>query len=416
MAYTLLSALGKSLAGGQSWSSIDLGNMSFASVIDDYSTVYAILHNPFLTGPVSLNLADIVPSITNQAQTFNAYLAALGAQALPTSASVPAIQTSYARYMNAFKAGYAVKPIASLSALDSELPVSEKPHALLTREDVSYQSFYKSCLVSINGFLHMTDTDNQNGVWVLNAMRSCIQSKQNKIGIYDFQDLGALTIIPITPEMIYKQNTGLSLSNHAYINVGQDLTSSTVMVVIGGYLHLLDTKTFRLVSGESIMIDFNNYPLLERYYESKDYIDLSNLALTAPSYNPDAVSIEEITSDAAIKALLTLSQSFIVLLDNQQVSLDYVKLEKMRWPGCYASYIEPLYPLVTGFGKLNEYWSVYEQPRWALKCANNLRSNYNFNTVVAREQITVTNHEDPMHPKDISDGYYMQIRSDIVFS
>lgn len=416
MAYTLLSALGKSLTGGQNWSSIDLGNMTFAQVIQGYSTVYATLHNPFLSGPVSLDLSDIIPNITNQAQTFNAYLAALGNLSLPTSNSVPSVQTSYARYMNAFLAGYSVKPIASLSALDSELPVSEKPHALLTRANTNYQTFYQSCLVSVNGFLHMTDTDNQNGVWVLNAMRSCIQSKQNRIGIHNFQDLGKLSFIPITGDMVYKQNTGLPLCNHAYINAGQDLTKSTVMLVIGGYLHLLDTKTFRLVSNEALMIDFNNYPLLERYYESKDFIDLSTLALTAPSYNPDAISVEEITSDAAIKALLTLPQSFIVLLDNQDIAVDYVKVEKMRWPGCYASYIEPLYPLITGRGMLNEYWSVYEQPRWALKCANNLRSNYNFNTVVARDQITVTNHEDPMHPKDISDGFFMQIRSDIVFS
>ncbi len=416
MAYTLLSALGKSLTGGQEWSSIDLGDMTFAEVIDGYSTVYAVLHNPFLTGPVSLDLGVVLPNITNQSQTFAAYLTALGNLSLPTSNSIPTIQTSYARYMNAFKAGYSVSPIGVLAAIDSPAPMSDKPHALIQQAGTNYQSFYQSCLVSVNGFLHMTDTDNDNGVWVYNATRSCIQSKQNKIGIHDFQDLGQLTMIPITADMIYKQNTNQSLCNHAYINVGQDLTGSTVMLVIGGYLHVLDAKTFSLVGTESIKIDFNNYPLLERYYESKDYIDLSSLALTAPTFNPDAVSVEEITSDAAITQLLTLSQSFIVLLNNQDISVELVALEAMGWPGCYASYVEPLYPLVTGYGKLNEYWSVFEQPRWALKCANNLKSNYNFNTVAARQQVTVSNQEDPMNPRDISQGFFLQISSDIVFN
>jgi hypothetical protein len=417
MAYTLVSALGKSLTDGQQWSSIDLGDMTFAEVIEGYSTVYAILTNPFITGQVSLDLADILPNITNQTQTFAAYLAALGNAALPTSTSIPSIQTSYARYMNAFLAGYSVTPISSTAAIDSELPVSDKPDAILQRAGTNYQTFYESCLVSVNGFIHQTDTDQETGVWVINGMKSCIQSKQNKIGIHDFQDLGQLTFIPITADMIYKQNTNLPLANHAYINAGQDLTQSTVMLVIGGYLHVLDTKTFRLVSGESIMIDFNNYPLFERYYESKDFIDLSNLALTAYPTNPDAISVEEITSDAAITALLTLSQSFIVLLNNQDISVDLVKLENTQWPGCYVSYVEPLYPLITGYGKLNEYWSVWEKPRWALKCAGNLKPRYNFNTIDdPREQITVTNQEDPMRPRSISQGFYLQISSEIVFS
>lgn len=417
MAYTLVSALGKSLTGGQEWSSIDLGDMTFAEVVKGYSTVYAILTNPFITGQVSLNIASILPNITNHSLTFNTYLGSIGNAALPTSASIPSVQTSYARYMNAFQAGYSVTPIASMAALDSKLPVADKPHVVLTRANTNYESFYQNCLVSVNGFIHMTDTDKATGVWVLNAMKSCILSKKNKIGILDFQDIGTLSIIPITADMIYKQNTRQSLCNHAYINAGRDLTNTTVMLVIGGYLHLLDTKTFKLVGRESIMIDFNNYPLLERYYESKDYIDLSNLALSTFSNNPDAISVEEITSDAAITALLTLSQSFIVLLNNTDVSMDLVQLEKMRWPGCYASYVTPVYPLMTGYGKLNEYWWVYEKPRYALKCADNLKDNYIFNTVPdPRTQITVTNQADPMHPKDISNGYYLQIRSDIVFS
>jgi hypothetical protein len=418
MAYTLVSALGKSLTGGQEWSSIDLGNMTFAQVIDNYSKVYAILTNPFITGQVSLDLSTILPNIFNsQSLTFNAYLASLGNTALPTSSSLPSVQPSYCRYMNAFQAGYSVTPIASIAALDSKLPIADKPHVVLQRANTDYESFYQNCLVSINGFIHMTDTDKETGVWVVNGMKSCIHSKKNKIGILDFQDIGTLTIIPITADMIYKQNTKQSLSNHAYINVGQDLTNTTVMVVIGGYLHLLDTKTFKLVGTQSLMIDFNNYPLLERYYESKDYIDLSNLNLSVMSTNTDAISVEEITSDAAITALLTLSQSFIVLLNNTDVSVDFVQLEQMRWPGCYASYVTPVYPLITGYGKLNEYWWVYEKPRYALKCADNLKDNYIFNTVPnPRTQPTVTNQADPMNPRNISAGYYMQIRSDIVFS
>lgn len=411
--YTLTSALGKSLTGGQEWSAIDLGDMTFTTVIKDYSIVYAILTNPFLPNPVSLNLNNILPNIVNQTLTFNAYLTSIGNLALPTSTTIPTMQTKYARYQDGFRAGYTIQPIGVTQAVDSELTVASKPDLLLTKPNTSYTSFFQSCLVSVNGFFHMTDTDGVSGLWVNKGMASCVQSKKNKLGIVDFQDLGSITLIPITPSMIYKQNTNQKLCNHTYLNVGQDLTQSTVMLVIGGYLHILDNKTFQLVSNESLMIDFNNYPLFERYFESRDFIDLSSLALTPYPNNPNAVAVEDITSDAAMKALLTLSQSFIVLLNNTDISVNLQKVQEAKIPGLYVSYEKPLWPLLTGYGKLNEYWSIFEDKQWSLRCVDNFKDNYIFNTVTKEELVTITNQRDPMKPKIISPGYFMQISCDI---
>lgn len=415
--YTLQSALGKSLSDGQPWSAIDLGDMTFATVIQNYSVVYAILTNPFLPKPVSLNLNAILPTITNQHQTFNAYLSSLGSKALPTSTSIPSINTKYARYQDGFKAGYTIQPIGTTQSLQYGATIANKPDLLLTKKGVNYTTLFQSCLVSINGFFHMTDTDNKTGLWVTNGMKSCVQAKKNKLGLLDFQDLGKLTMIPITGSMIYKQNTSQALANRAYINVGQDLTNSTVLVVIGGYLHVLDHKTFKLVSNESIMIDFNNYPLYERYYESKDSIDLSSLAFTAYPTNPDAIAVDEITSDAAIKALLTLSQSFIVLLNNTEIAVALQKVRAARVPGQYVSYVKPIWPLITGFGRMNEYWSVADANRWALYVEDNILPRYMFKTVdTSRTQETVTNQCDPMRPTSISQGHFLQISCDVSFS
>jgi hypothetical protein len=415
--YTLQSALGKSLSGGQQWSAIDLSGMTFATVVENYSVVYAVLTNPFLAGPVSLNLNSILPTITNQQQTFGAYLASLGNKALPTSTSIPSIKTQYARYQDGVKAGYTIQPIGTTQSLQYGATIANKPDVLLTRANTNYTTFYQSCLVSINGFFHMTDTDGKTGVWVTNGMASCVKSKKNKLGILNFQDLGKLTMIPITGDMIYKQNTSQALKNRAYLNVGKDLSNSTVMVVIGGYLHILDGKTFKLVGKQSLMIDFNNYPLFERYYESKDFIDLSTLAFTAYPTNAQAVAVDEITSDAAIKALLTLSQSFIVLLDNTQISVQLEKVRAAKIPGQYVSYVEPIWPLITGYGKVNEYWSVQDAGQWALYVEDNIQPNYVFNTVdTSRKQETITDQRDPMRPTRVSLGHYLQISCDVSFS
>ncbi|WP_233874953.1 hypothetical protein [Paraburkholderia adhaesiva] len=411
--YALVSAIGKSLSGGQDWSAIDLGDMTFSTIIQSYSTVYAELTNPFLEGPVSLNLNDILGTASNQQQTFNQYLAALGDAALPTSSNIFTLDTSYARYQDATRAGYDIEPISPGASLSSPLPTADKTDLFLTRARTSYTSFFQSCMVSVNGFFHLIDTDNENGIWVIDGMKSVIHAKKNKVGIVDFQDLGTLTYIPITPAMLFKQTDTQNLGNHAYLNLGRDLTGYTVMVVIGGYLHVLDPKTVTLVGTDSIMIDFNNLPLFDRYYESKRFIDLSALPLTPWPDNPHAFTVADMISDAFIEAYLTLSQSFVVLVDNAELWAEFVGVEAPRWPCAYISYVEPIWPLVTGCGKIAEYWPVPEDRQWSLRVEDNFRNNYIYRTVDAKAQTGLSNNRNPMHATGLSPAYFLQIGCDI---
>jgi hypothetical protein len=244
-------------------------------------------------------------------------------------------------------------------------------------------------------------------------MKSCIRSRKNKLGIVSFQDLGELTYIPITSSMLFKQNSSQSYANHAYLNLGMDLTKYTVMVVIGGYLHVLDTRTVRMVGTQSIMIDFNNLPLFDRYFESKPFIDLSSLPLTPYPNNPDAFAVSEMLSDAVIEAYLTLPQSFVVLVNNTQLWTNLARVQAAKWPNLYISYVEPEWPLIVGSGKVAEYWSVYEDQQWALTTEDTMKDNYLYHTVDAKKQITLTNSRDPMHPQDISPAFFLQIGCDI---
>ncbi|WP_144106740.1 hypothetical protein [Paraburkholderia sp. BCC1886] len=411
--YTLVSAIGKSLTGSQQWSAIDLGDMTFLTISQSYSKVYAVLTNPFVTGEVSLDLNDILSTITDQTQTFNAYLTALANTALPTSTTIPTLESKYARYQDGVRAGYTIQPISDTASLSSPAVTATKPDLLLTKDGISYETFFESCMVSVNGFFHLLETDNETGIWVINGMKSAVQCGKNKLGIVSFEDLGALTYIPITSSMLYKQTSEQSYCNHAYLNVGQDLTDKTVMLVIGGYLHVLDTKTFRLVGSQSIMIDFNNYPLFERYVESKKFIDLSSLPLTPNPNNPEAFTVSEMLSDATIEALLTLSQSFIVLLDNTEIFTNQVPVQTAPWPNAYVSYVKPDYPLVLGYGKVSEYWSTFDAGQWSLAVEDSLKDNFLWRTVNAREQTTLSSARIPMLPQCLSPAFMLQIGCDL---
>jgi hypothetical protein len=48
--------------------------------------------------------------------------------------------------------------------------------------------------------------------------------------------------------------------------------------------------------------------------------------------------------------------------------------------------------------------------------ADNFKDNYIFRTVEKSDLVSISNQRDPMNPKDISDGYFLQIACDIAFS
>ena len=55
-----------------------------------------------------------------------------------------------------------------------------------------------------------------------------------------------------------------------------------------------------------------------------------------------------------------MSQSFIVIIDTDFLSLQTIHIRNNSFPGMFTSAHEPVYPLVTGYGKVSEYWKVYE--------------------------------------------------------
>jgi len=411
--YTLISALAKEKIGDERWANVDISNVSLATLISTYSRVIAILSNPFYPNNISFDLINLPPGIDGETITFSQFLTSLGNAALMTSSTVPILNPVYAQYNDMFKAGYSITPINKTAAVDSQLPLSDKTWLMLTRPNTDYNLFYNSCLVSVNGFYHLTDHD-VNGVYVIDGTKSMLISKQNEIGMHCFNDIGKLTFIPITPGMIYKQNSLEKFSDEAHINIGQDVSNKTIMLVLGGYLHALDDKTVIRTSDNGVAVIFNNLPLLERYFESKKYIDLSSLPLDHTVRNLDQIGVQQFYSDENILAYLTLSQSFFVLIDNTEIFVEREPVQKTPFPNMFISHTKPIYPLVVGYGKVANYWNVYEDGQWSLTCKDSERSNFYFNTLNVAIQQTVTSQELSTKPSYQSHAYFLKIGTDLI--
>lgn len=411
--YTLVSAIGEPLGGGHRWREVSIGEMSMATIFSTYANVIATLSNPFLSDPVALDLQLIRTEHGTKSITFNELLVSLGDAALPTTGALPQLNTQYARYADAFHAGYKVAPIHPTWAPDAEGPEADRTWLRLTRPDTDYALFKKHCMVSINGFYHQMDAD-ANGIYITEGNRSRWVSGLNTIGILSFRRLGQLRTIPITTEMVYKQAPEQGLRHRAYLNVGEDLSGKVVMLVLGGYLHVLDDNTLRRTSDTSLLIDMENLPLFERYYESRQFLDLTSLQLETTEVNPWQIGVEDFLSDAVLTRYLTLPQSFLVVLDNPNVFVDYAPVHQTKMPGMFISFVRPDWPLLTGYGLHTNYWYTYEDRQWSLTSVHGVVDNPVFHTVDAKQERGIIDSRTPELRRRLAGAKFMQIGCDLL--
>lgn len=412
MTYQLVSAVAKSYTGDKQWNNVSIGDIPLNTLFATYSRVFAKLTNPFLTKPVSFDLENIRTAYAGLETTFNEFLIANGNTTLITSPRIITLKKKYVKYVDAFKAGYKVESITPRNSLSSNQVTQDKTWLYLTKNNINYSDLYTQSLVNVNGFFHLTDFD-VNGLYVKDGMKSQFLSGENQIGFVDFAEVGRVTPIPILESMIYKQTPEQKYKDSCFINLGVDLTDKTIILCLGGYLHVLDPITFKRIGDQTFMINFTNLPLLERFHESKGYIDLSSLELDQTIRNDSQVSIEQLYSDDVLVKYLTLSQSFFVLVDNIDLSVTRAHLDIGTIPNKMISDIKPSYPLIVGYGKLANFWSVYEDKKWSIACADSMRNNYLHNTIDFMKENSCTNSRLTQNPVNNSKAYFLQIYSNI---
>lgn len=252
---------------------------------------------------------------------------------------------------------------------DTTMPDDDKVDLLLSHPGVNYDYACAHSLISINGLFHYF-TKSDNG-WLIKDGNTTKRKSKDKtqMAVVDFTQVGSISMIPITDEMIFRATENSPLSDNIYINVGVDLSNKTVGYVLGGYFHLLD-KTYKQINSRTICIDFNNMRWESLYYMMKKYIDLRSLPLT--DFGNDRVLGFELYHDSTIRALLKLSQSFIVVIDNPNVAVIEEVIGDTGIPGRYESPTPPIYPLRIAEGRYSPYKAVKEYNKWNIMVEDNI--------------------------------------------
>lgn len=409
---TALSAKGIRNGVNQEYIDIDINGLSIVTLYTIYRKIYVTVT---LNNNTSNKVVDI-KSLPSSYLTSTSTIFVLFRDNVFTYTaldSIPKINLKSAKFRDAFRANYRATPVHPLYGEDSA--PEDRSALLLTRENpvTSYAEFNRYCLVTINGYYHLSDTNEIDGILVYDAMDTNRKSNQNQIGIVSFRDICSIDKLPLTQSMIYKQSPTEKYSVATYIKLNTDLTNKSVLMSIGGYLQVVDNLFITQVGADMFKLDFSNYPILDRFFESCDYLNLSSLNLYTTPNNPSQISIEDITSDEAILQLLLLTQTFFIVLDTPQLFTFKKYIKKTGFPGMFISYEPPIFPLVTGLGRQPEYFPTKEDGQYAVNVVGTLVEQKIYNTTNPLQLNSVADSNKPTDPAILSGAYFLQIGIDV---
>lgn len=364
------------------WVETDLTNTLVSTLATTYADVWFFITYLDVVIPKALRLSAVTNLLTEVAPTATVqeWLTNIGNLTLPFSVTAPEFNPKVVHYTNAWHAGYDIQPIDRGGVYNPVGSRYDKEDLRIIRSDVSPEVLTKHALFTVNGLFHMADY-NAQGTYILGGNKSLILANDNQVGIYSFLNVGELQYVPITESMIRPLADDIDLYKGVYIHFPEsiDTTNKTVLLVIGGYLHVLDNVYFP-ISDNAFRINPGNLCLLERIYDSYRRLDLSPLGLVQYEENSSLIETESLLSDDVIKAYLTLEQSFFIVVDCESFFKELIPLDPAGTADRYIDFTQRFIPVIGCYGRMVEHHRIHEDGLYVVAGSSNQRYHYHFHT------------------------------------
>lgn len=414
MAYTLIAAKAKLIGYGQIHLDVDLSTLTIKDIFTTYNSVILTLGNSFLGHSVYLNLINRPSIIIDHLLTIPQWLIANGNATLPTTDITPNYTSTYVYYRDALRSNYDIERVTPDGHPTTSSIESDRIDLLLTRAGTDYLEMAKYCLVTVNGLLHRTE-GSVDGLIVRHGSASSIIADATNVGILSFANLADFTIIPITDGMVYKQNNRQFLATAAYINTGVDLTGKTPLLVIGGHLQLpKQNPNYHIVGNSEIKVDIGKLGIAQLAFRIVKSMDVQALKSYFEISAVNTLAVSDLQSDDFITALLTLTQSFIVLVNTPDLYTKSVMVESTDLCGSFITNEEPVYPLMTDSGRIEPYWTTTSWDKAILHTPANLRPRYRFETTDWINQVVIDDSLLSDTPYTYDTGYLIKLGRETV--
>lgn len=374
--YTYLSSRVLPKQIGAQWKDADIGEKIVREIYSENTEIYLRLMQDDLEVVVDFN------QMRSRYATYNNKLSVLlqviGDEYLETVDSFPNGVNKYAVYQNATRVGYSVKLGEKRMYRTPGYPRDLLPDLEISRDKypTDITLVHTHCLLSVNGMYHQTESDGER-TWIVDGAKSLSASNHGHVGILSFRDIGQVEKTPIAVERIEPSRQGGTLYEGLTIHVDRPVTGAFILV-LGGFLTFQHPDVFWQISETSFGFRMDNFRYLEKMAETLRYLDVSGLQLAQSPIHDQLLNVEELTSDSVIRRYFGLSQSFFVTIDADSLFVNKKFLRKMNAPGIFTAYQEPTGPLVTGSGRVAEYWKVKEAGYWSVSASDSFYRDYIF--------------------------------------
>jgi hypothetical protein len=413
MAYTLVGASVRTRDLAARWEDADLTSLTIGQIYTTYQGVYLLLtHFAYPGITLYLNFIEIRDDFTalQLNWTLAQWLTDHGDATLPTTTSFPTPRERYVKYNDAFLAGYDVELINVGHSPDSELPPGDRFDLMIRKPSVNMSQMWRYFLCSVNGYLHRSILGANNALYILEGGRTRNVSGNNHLGLMSFREVGRTTQVPITDTMLHPLQAGQPLSEGALLTLPEEysLATKTVLLVVGGYLHVLD-GLYSVIGERTLKLHLANLNLADRYFESRDHLNLEPLGVERSLASPNKTSVNSLYSDAVIRKYLTLPQSFLIFVDTVNVYKRLHRLDNTKLPGVYQQET-PFFrlPMFGTHGKVQDYIAYQEYQKYVYNTNYLNEPHYNYRTTEWRLENGIDETMYSSRPFHIADSFLME--------
>lgn len=360
---------------------VDLSSQSMQFIYINYAVAYVELIYDFSKDPVYINLDTIKTdyyasqlTLTNVIEsTPNGKFKDIGGEFLKN-------KIKYVKYGDAIMSGYTLTP--------------NNNNIILSKDGVTNNMLTSTTLATVNGFIHPMEINNGN-VEIVNGWLSAAISGTGNVGLITFADVGEIATYSILPSDILLDPT-TTPDNLIYIKTPYDDSSKTYLLSLGGYLVLPKQNLFWSLGGGVFAISLNMFGYLYRLLESQNYVYLGSLT---PSLNTSAeINSDGFLSQDKINAYLTLFNSFVISVPSSNYISNSVEIIKSPLYNSFKTYYPPNNMLFTGYGRMVDYYYIYNDSEYLVTATNMETPNYNSYSLSMKEQKIMTAQRNPNNP------------------
>jgi len=374
--YSLMTAFARAKAKPNPWEPQDFTTATIAQVAENFGRAWLQLKHTILPGDFLLDFNYLIQTTTNPNQTISEYLVENGAMSLPTVNGVGTIKTRRSHYHDLYRSDLTIGALSADTGTQ-EPKFEDNYYLTFAHKVLTPQTIAESYLVSINGYLHRTDYDT-DVMYVEDSVGSGLISGERSVGLHHVGSIGKLKIVPITKAMV-DQRPDQALYDFTTIRLPDvDLDKYTIGMSLGGYLHLGSPKTVHRFGKDRLCVRWRSIPLVQRIMDSRLRLRLDSLELTKALDNDQLIDLEDLKSDRVLLNYLTLSQSFLILIENTDVS---VRTTPAVSGPIYNQYLSPVpqnLSLISERGQFLEYWGVEEMGSYSYLVPNPTVFNWRY--------------------------------------